>query len=64
MSTRVLVTPAAGMLLRNPADPTRRIAPEGEIMIDSIALRRLERDGDVTIAPEPVAAPATKKKDA
>ncbi len=60
MTTRVLVTPRAGFLLRNPTDPTRRIAAEGEVMIDSIALRRLERDGDVTIKPEPAAKP---KKD-
>ncbi len=60
MSTRVLVTPRAGMLLRNPTDLRRRIAAGGEVMLDSVDLRRLERDGDVTIKPEP----KTPKKDA
>lgn len=65
MAKRVFVTPRAGSeLVRNPADPSRRIAREGEWMIDSSDLRRLEIAGDVTIADsEPGASKAAKAKE-
>lgn len=60
--TRVIVTPASGMLVRDPSNPRRRIDPAGEIMIDSLDLRRLESAGDVTIKPEGKAPAAPKAK--
>ena len=59
--TRVVVTPAAGLLVRDPANPQRRIAAEGEVMLDSLDLRRLEAAGDVTIKPEGKASAAVPK---
>lgn len=63
MTTRVYVTPASGLLVRDPSKPSRRIDPAGEIMLDSVDLRRLEAAGDVTIKAEgkAVAAPKTAK---
>ena len=60
MTSRVIVTPASGLLVRNPADPSRRIDPAGEVMADSLDLRRLEAAGDVTIKPEGKASAAPK----
>lgn len=64
MTTRVRVTPASGLLVRDPSDPKRRIDQAGEIMLDSLALRRLEAAGDVTISPEGKASAAPTKSSA
>jgi hypothetical protein len=55
-ASRVLVTPAPGFKVRNPADPRQHIAAGGEVMLMSAALKRLADVGDVTIAPEPSAS--------
>lgn len=51
---RILVTPRAGLSVRDPANPAAGfLPPEGKVVIDSSAWRRLAKAGDVIIAREP-----------
>lgn len=61
---RVRVTPREGYRVRDPANPAHRIEAGGEVMLDSLALRRLESAGDITITDEakPAKAAAVKKE--
>lgn len=56
---RILVTPRAGLKVRDPAAPHLGHLPEvGAIKLDSTAWRRLAAAGDVTISDDPAAAVA------
>ncbi len=63
---RIIVTPRAGMKVRDPSNPAAGYLPEdGAVKEDSLAWRRLAAAGDVTISPEPAPAAeaaAAKKK--
>jgi hypothetical protein len=68
MTARVFVRPAPGLKVRSPADPRRHIAEAGEVMVDTLDLRRLAAAGDVIITAEgaesapPAAEPAPPRK--
>lgn len=63
---RILVTPRAGLSVRDPVNPALgHLPPEGAVKLDCTAWRRLEAAGDVSIkaAPEqdaPASTPAKK----
>lgn len=58
MATLVFVQPSpAAPLVRNPHNSAVRIKPGGELLHDSLRLRRLEAAGDVVITAAPPAPP-------
>lgn len=60
---RILVKPRDGLKVRDPVKPNLgHLPPEGRVVLDGQAWRRLDLAGDVTIEPEPAQAPAPKAK--
>jgi hypothetical protein len=54
MANLVFVRPSpSAPLVRNPHNPAVRISPEGEMLHDTLRLRRLEAAGDVVITAAP-----------
>ncbi len=63
MSNRIYVTPAKGLDVRDPTNPTVRLPAAGDWREDGSAWRRLARTGDVTISTGPAVAAPKKAKE-